>query len=114
MTLNSTMKTVHNNPQITYNRKTRAFIENWQMNDGITHPVFSNPLKLIEPTPQSVLDEKQFQIVLITKDGGPDCLPLSTNINLKCKKRMLYVSMDFGKLTINGLINTGAKSSAIP
>ena len=27
---------------------------------------------------------------------------------------MLYFSMDFGELTINGLIDTGALSSAIP
>ena len=41
-------------------------------------------------------------------------VPLSTNINLKCKKRMLYFPMDFGELTIDGLIDTGALSSAIP
>ena len=92
-------KTVHENPPITHNKKTRALIENWQMNDGI---------------PQSLLDEKQFQNVLITKDGEPDCIPLSTNMNLKCKKRMLYFPMDFGELTIDGLIDTGALSSAIP
>ena len=74
------------------------------------------------PNPQSLLDEKQFQIVLVTKDGErvtedvvePDWLPLSTNINLKCKKRMFYFSMDNVELTINGLIDTGAQSSAIP
>ena len=67
-----------------------------------------------EPIPQSLLDEKQFQNILITKDGEPDCIPLSTSINLKCKKRMLYFPMDFGELTIDGLIDTGALSSAIP
>ena len=90
------------------------------MNDGTNHPVFPNPLgtethdSKVEPTPQSLLDEKQFQNVLITRDGEPDCIPLSTNINLKCKKRMLYFPMDFGELTIDGLIDTGALSSAIP
>ena len=64
--------------------------------------------------PQSLLDEKQFQNVLITKDGEPDYIPLSTKFNLKCKKRMLYFLMDFGELTIDGLIDTGALSSAIP
>ena len=68
----------------------------------------------IEQTPQSLLDEKQFQNVLITKYGEPDCIPLSTNINLKCKKRMLYFPMDFGELTVDGLIDTGALSSATP
>ena len=90
------------------------------MNDGTHHPVFPNPLGTeineasTEPIPQSLLDEKQFQNVLITKDGEPDCIPLSTSINLKCKKRMLYFPMDFGELTIDGLIDTGALSSAIP
>ena len=113
-------KTVHENPPITHNKKTRALIENWQMNDGTNGPVFPNPLgienseKTAESIPQSLLDEKQFQNVLITKDGEPDCIPLSTNTNLKCKKRMLYFPMDFGELTINGLIDTGALSSAIP
>ena len=67
-----------------------------------------------EPNPQSLLDEKQFQNILITKEGEPDCIPLSTSISLKCKKRMLYFPMDFGELTIDGLIDTGALSSAIP
>ena len=113
-------RTVHENPPITHNKKTRALIGNWQMNDGTNHPVFPNPLRTENPensgesTPQSLLDEKQFQNVLITRDGEPDCIPLSTNINLKCKKRMLYFPMDFGELTIDGLIDTGALSSAIP
>ena len=114
------LQTVHENPPITLNKKTRALIENWQMNDGTNHPVFPNPLGTethdsnVEPIPQSLQDEKQFQNVLITRDGEPDCIPLSTNINLKCKKRMLYFPMDFGELTIDGLIDTGALSSAIP
>ena len=113
-------RTVHENPPITHNKKTRALIENWQMNDGTNHPVFPNPLGTEnpensgEPTPQPLLDEKQIQNVLITRDGEPDCIPLSTNINLKCKKRMLYFPMVFGELTIDGLIDTGALSSAIP
>ena len=99
---------------------TRALIENLQMNNGINHPVFPNPLGTEnhevtnEATPQSLLDEKQFQRVLLTKDGEPDCIPLSVKINLKCKKRMLYFPMDFEELTIDGLIDTGALSSAIP
>ena len=90
------------------------------MNDGIAHPVFPNPLGTenpetnIETTLQSLLDEKQFQNVLISKDCEPDCIPLLTNINLKCKKRMLYLPMDFGELTNDGLNATGELSSAIP
>ena len=112
--------TVHEKPPITHDKKTRALIENWLMNDGTNNPVFSNPLitETLETfdttTTQSLLNEKQFQNVLITKQGEPDCIPLSTNINLKCNKRMLYFPMGFGELTIDGLIDTGALSSAIP
>ena len=72
------------------------------MNDGTTHLEFLNPLgtedtdTTVELTPLSLLDEKQVQNVLITKDGEPDCIPFSTNINLKSEKRMLYFPMDFG------------------
>ena len=67
-----------------------------------------------EPTPQSLLGVTKFQNVLITKAGKPDSIPFSTNINLKCKKRMLYFPTDFGALTKDGLIDAGALSSAIP
>ena len=73
-------KTVHENPPITHNKKTRA----------LNHPVFPNPLgtenieNCAESIPQSLLDERQFLThVLITKNGESDCIPLSTNINLK-------------------------------
>ena len=90
------------------------------MNDSTTHPVFPNPLgtEKIETntqrTSQSLSDEKQFQNVLISKEDEPDCIPFSTNINLKCKKRLLYFPLDSGELTIDGLIDTGALSSALP
>ena len=112
--------TVHENPPITHDKKTRVLIEILQMNNGTNHPVFPNPLgtettEIPDTTPtQSLLDEKQFQNVLITKDGESDCIPLSTNINLKCKKRMLNFPMDFRELTIDGLIDNGTLSCAIP
>ena len=111
-------RTVHEDPPLTPNKKTRALIENWRMNDGTNNP--PNPLRTenpetnIEATAQSLFDEKHFQKVLIAKDGEPHCIPLSTNINLKWKKRMMYFPIDFGELTIDGLIDTGALTSAIP
>ena len=54
--------------------------ENWQMNDSTTIPLFTNPLRSentetnAEPTPQSLLEGKQFQNVLITKDDEPDSI----------------------------------------
>ena len=60
-----------------------------------------------------LLDEAAFLHVLITKEE-PAYIPLSTNLGPKYKKRMLYFPMDFGELTIDGLIDSGALSSAIP
>ena len=58
--------------------------------------------------------EERFVNTLISRDGEPDYVPLTTNLGLKYKKRMLYFSMDFGELTLDGLVDTGALSSAIP
>ena len=44
----------------------------------------------------------------LSEEGEPDSFPLSTNFNINCKKRILYIPMFFGELTIDGLINTGA------
>ena len=67
----------------------------------------------IDNTLQSLLGEQRFQKILITKKGELECIPLSTNINLKCEKRMFYFPRDFGELTIDGLMETGALFSAI-
>ena len=58
--------------------------------------------------------EERFVNTLISRHGEPDYVPLTTNLGLKYKRRMLYFPMDFGELTIDGLVDTGALSSAIP
>ena len=52
--------------------------------------------------------------VLVTKEGEPAYIPLSTNLCPKFKRRMLDFPMDFGELILDGLIDTAAHSSAIP
>ena len=56
----------------------------------------------------------RFVNTIVTRTGEPDYVPLTTNLGLKYKRRMLYFPMDFGKLTLDGLVDTGALSSAIP
>ena len=56
----------------------------------------------------------RFVNTLITRTGEPDYVPLTTNLGLKYKRRMLYFPMDFGELTLDGLVDTEALSSAIP
>ena len=64
-------------------------------------------------TEPGLLGGTAFLHVLVTKEGEPAYIPLSTNLGLKYKKRMLYFPMDFEELSIDGLIDTGALSSAI-
>ena len=58
--------------------------------------------------------EEHYVNTLISRNGEPDYVPLTTNLGLKYKRRMLYFPMDFGELTLDGLVDTGALSSAIP
>ena len=61
-----------------------------------------------------ILDKTAFLLVPLTKKGEPAYILFSTNLGLKYKRQMLCFPMDFGELTIDGLIDTGALSSAIP
>ena len=78
----------------------------------------SEPITMLPPTGPSVTltatVEDRFINTLISRDGEPDYVPLTTNLGLKYKRRMLYFLMDFGELTLDGLVDTGALSSAIP
>ena len=56
--------------------------------------------------------EKRFVNNVVTRTGEPNCVPLTTNLGLKYKQRMLYCPMDFGELILDGLVDTGAISSA--
>ena len=98
-------------PDIVDTILSRALIEPWQPNfDAIKDQPHAEETRA---TP-GLLDETAFIHVLVTKEGEPAYIPLSTNLGLKSKKRMLYFPMDVGELTIDGLIDTGAHSSAIP
>ena len=72
------------------------------------------------PRPQNqqrqipVIDDQILPQLQVTPDGLTRYLPLSTNLPLKNKRKMLYFPMDFGELNIDCLIDTGALSSAIP
>ena len=62
----------------------------------------------------AVIDDQILPQLQVTPDRLTRSLPLSTNLPLKNKREMLYFPMDFGELNIDGLIDTGALSSAIP
>ena len=78
----------------------------------------TSPLPNFQPRPQyqqrqiAVIDHQILPQLQVTLDGLTRFLTLSANLPLKNKRKMLYFSMDFGKLNIDGLIDTGALSSA--
>ena len=84
------------------------------------HLLDTSTLPNFQPRPQNlqrqtaVIDDQILPQLQVTPDGLTRFLPLSTNLPLKNKRKMLYFPMDFGELNIDGLIDTGALSCAIP
>ena len=62
----------------------------------------------------AVIDDQILPQLQVAPDGLTKILPLSTNLPLKMKRKMLYFPKDFGELIIDGPIVTDALSSAIP
>ena len=102
-------------PEIRDNKLTQALIELWQTNSEAIFSEIEESYHQEDPQGlSSLLDETAFLHLLVEKEGEPSYVPLSTNLLLKFKRRMLYFPMGFGELTLDGLIDTGAHSSAIP
>ena len=103
-------------PEIPNTKLSRALIELWQTKTEALHQenaeeYLDQQTYEVEP---SLLDGTAFSNVLVIKEGEPAYKALSTNLGLKFKRRMLYFPMDFGELPLDGPIDTGAHSSAIP
>ena len=97
------------------NSLSRALIELWQPNfEATSTEVETTQRQEDHKGPTSLLDETAFLHLLVANEGEPPYVPLSTNLGPKFKRRMLYFPMDFGELTLDGLIDTGAHSIAIP
>ena len=94
-----------------------ALIDLWAVNP---HLPDTSALPNLPSRPQNqqrqtaVYDDQILPQLQVTPDGLTRFLPLSTNLPLKNKHKILYFPMDFGELNIDGLIDTGALSSAIP
>ena len=97
-----------------------ARVDPWQHGPQLTHQTSHSDVghKSQHVGPQVSLATAvaaRFVSTLVTRTGEPDdYVPLTTNLGLKYKRRMLYFPMDFGELTLDGLVDTGALSSAIP
>ena len=64
-------------------------------------------------TKQPLLNEDLAEHLQFDKERNLSYLPISTSLTLKRKRHMYYIPMDFEKLTLDGLIDTGALTSAI-
>ena len=62
---------------------------------------------------QPLLNEDLSEHIQFDKERNLSYLPYSTSLTLKRKRYMYYKLMDFEKLTLDGLIDTGALASAI-
>ena len=98
---------------------TKALVDPWQRKGSATSMATQDET-MKETAPDgpvvtlAATVEERFVNTLISRHGEPDYVPLTTNLGLKYKRRMLYFPMDFGELTLDGLVDTGALSSAIP
>ena len=96
----------------------KARVHQWQYGQHLTHQSTHTEAadEFHRGGPQVLLATAvapRFVNTLVTRTGEPDYVPLTTNLGLKYKQRLLYVPMDFAELTFDCLVDTGALSSAI-
>ena len=92
-------------------------IDLWTVNPRLPD---TSALPKFRPRPQ--IQQRQIPVIgdqilpqlQVTPDGLTRFLLLSTKLPLKNKRKMLYFPIDFGELNIDGFIDTGALSCAIP
>ena len=75
---------------------------------GLTKTLFN-----ASPGKQPLLDNDVSNHLTTDEGNNNMYLNLSTNLTLKKKRHMYYFPMDFEKLTLDGLFDTGALTSAI-
>ena len=77
------------------------------------HQKFTTPPSHILVKQQTIPDDDIANHVQFDKERNLSYLPISTSLTLKQKRHMYCMPMDFEKLTLDGLIDTGALSSSI-
>ena len=100
-------------PQETQTDQLNAQSTSTTQTDDDTTSELTNTLFSASPGKQPLLDDDVFNHLTTDEGNNVAYLNLSTNLTLKKKRHMYYFSMDFEKLTLDGLIDTGALTSAI-
>ena len=83
-----------------------ALIDLWTVNP---HLPDTSTLPNFQPRPQNqqrqttIIDDQILPQLQVTPEGSTRFFPLSTNLPLKNKRKMLHFPMDFGELNIDGL-----------
>ena len=94
-----------------------ALIDLWTVNP---HLPDTSSLPNFQPRPQNqqkqvaVIGDQILPRLQVVPGGFTTFFRLSTNLQLKSKRKMLNFPLEFWELNIDGLIDTGALSSAIP
>ena len=90
---------------------------NMDVTPEIHHNTITNTCETKNPScnepKQPLLDADINNHIQFDKERNLSYLPISTSLTLKRKRHMYYMPMDFEKLTLDGLIGTGALTSAI-
>ena len=100
-------------PQETQTDQLKAQSTSTTQTDDDTTSELTNTLFSASPGKQPLLDADVFNHLTTDEGNNVAYLNLSTNLTLKKKRHMYYFPMDFEKLTLDGLIDTGALTSAI-
>ena len=100
-------------PQETLTDQLKVQSTSTTQTDDDTTSELTNTLFSESSGKQPLLDADVFNHLTTDEGNNVAYLNLSTNLTLKKKRHMYYFLMDFEKLTLDGLIDTGALTSAI-
>ena len=100
-------------PQETQTDQLKVQSTSTTQTDDDTTSELTNTLFSASPGKQPLLDADVFNHLTTDEGNNVAYLNLYTNLTLKKKRHMYYFPMDFEKLTLDRLIDTGALTSAI-
>ena len=112
------LETENQHPNTSYTQETQTKHPNTQststtQTDNETMSGLTKTLFNASPGKQPLLDNDVFNHLTTDEGNNIMYLNLSTNLTLKKKRHINYFHMDFKKLTLDGLIDTSALTSAI-
>ena len=111
-------ETENQHPNTSYTQETQTEHPNTQststtQTDNEAMSGLTETLFIASPGKQPLLDNEVFNNLTTDEGNNIMFLNLTTNLTLKKNRHMYYFPMAFEKLTLNGLIDTDALTSAI-